>query len=70
MEYKTAPTMMLNSGLFWELCKEYGIPLSKNYECLMLEDNYGELRELRDEDINRIFEAKVKRHEAQGGNAK
>ena len=47
-----------NSGLFWELCKEYGVPLSKNYECLMLEDNYGELRELRDEDINRIFEAK------------
>ena len=55
MEYKTAPTMMLNSGLFWELCEKYRIPLSEEYQSIMLEDECGIVRDFRDEDINRIF---------------
>ncbi len=47
--------MKLNSDLFWELCKEYEIPLSQDYSDIMIEDDDGSIRVFRDEDIDRIF---------------
>ena len=47
--------MKLNSDLFWELCKEYDVPLSQDYNDVMFEDEYGNVRTFRDEDIDRIF---------------
>ena len=47
--------MKLNSDLFWELCKEYDIPLSQDYSDIMFEDYDGNVRVFQDEDIDRIF---------------
>ena len=47
--------MKLNSDLFWELCKEYNIPLSQDYSDIMFEDYDGNVRVFQDEDIDRIF---------------
>ena len=47
--------MKLNSDLFWELCKEYDVPLSQDYSDIMFEDKDGTVRMFIDEDIDRIF---------------
>lgn len=47
--------MKLNSELFWELCKEYDIPLSQDYSNTMFEAEDGSLHVFGDEDIDRIF---------------
>ena len=47
--------MKLNSDLFWELCKEYDIPLSQDYSDTMFEAEDGSLHVFSNEDIDRIF---------------
>lgn len=47
--------MKLNSDLFWELCKEYDIPLSQDYSDTMFEAEDGSLHVFSEEDIDRIF---------------
>lgn len=47
--------MKLDSDLFWELCKEYDIPLSQDYSDTMFEAEDGSLHVFSDEDIDKIF---------------
>ena len=51
--------MKLNSDLFWELCKEYDVSLSQDYSDIMFEDNDGNVRVFKDEDIDRIFASEM-----------
>ena len=45
----------LNSGLFWELCKQYDVPLSLDCQDIMFQEKNGHVREFKDNDIDRIF---------------
>ena len=47
--------MKLDSELFFELCKNYGVKFSNDYDTVMFEDDDGTVREFTDEDIDRIF---------------
>lgn len=47
--------MELNVELFWQLCNEYDIPISPDYDSLMFEDYDGSVKELTDDVIDRIF---------------
>lgn len=46
--------MTLDKGLFLEICRKYGVQFSDAYDTLMLNEN-GHIRELREEDIERIM---------------
>ena len=46
--------MTFNKDLFLELCKEYGVRFSKDYDTIMLEEN-GHIHELCDKDIERVL---------------
>ena len=46
--------MTFNKDLFLKLCQEYDVPFSRDYTSIMLEDN-GYVRELNDEDIERVM---------------
>lgn len=47
--------MKWNPDLFWELCREYGVELSSEYDTLMLKEEDGSVREFTEVDIDRIF---------------
>ena len=46
--------MTFNKDLFLELCQEYGVRFSNDYDTIMLEEN-GHIHELCDEDIERVL---------------
>ena len=46
--------MTLNKDLFLELCHEYGVQFSKNYNSIMLDDD-GNIRELRERDVDELL---------------
>lgn len=47
--------MLLNRELFWRLCKQYKVPVSSEYDTVMLEEEDGTIHELTDDDIERIL---------------
>ena len=51
--------MKLDSELFFELCKNYGVEFSNDYDTLMFEEDDGTVREFTNEDIDRIFAPEV-----------
>ena len=46
--------MTLNKDLFWELCQEYGVQFSKDYNTIMFNDD-GNIRELCDKDVDELI---------------
>ena len=46
--------MTLNKDLFFELCKEYGVPFSTEYDTIMFDDG-SHIRELCEEDVEHIM---------------
>ncbi|MBQ6773823.1 MAG: hypothetical protein IJP48_07165 [Synergistaceae bacterium] len=47
--------MTLNKDLFFELCEEYGVQFSSDYETAMLCDDDGSIRRLCEEDVEHII---------------
>ena len=47
--------MKLDWELFTELCEKYGVKFSKDYPGIMLEELNGDIHEIQDEDISRLF---------------